>query len=37
MDKSPYDVGVKGLRDIKIWGIVFEGRKAQSLIYMENL
>lgn len=26
MDKSPYDVGVKGLRDIKIWGIVFEGR-----------
>jgi len=30
MDKSPYDVGVKGLRDIKIWGIVFEGRKAPS-------
>jgi len=30
MDKSPYDVGVKGLRDIKIWGIVFEGRKVPS-------
>lgn len=27
MDKSPYDVGVDGLRDINIWGIVFEGRK----------
>lgn len=27
MDKDPYDVGVDGLRDIEIWGIVFEGRK----------
>lgn len=30
MDKSPYDVGVDGLRDINIWGVVFEGRKFES-------
>ncbi len=30
LDKSPYDVGVKGLRDLKVWGVVFEGRKVQS-------
>ncbi len=30
MDKDPYEVGVDGLRDIKIWGVVFEGRKVQS-------
>ena len=27
MDKDPYEVGADGLRDIKIWGIMFEGRK----------
>ena len=27
MDKDPYEVGVDGLRDIKIWGVVFEGVK----------
>jgi predicted amidohydrolase YtcJ len=26
LDKDPYDVGVKGLRDIKVWGTVFEGQ-----------
>ncbi|RQO57188.1 amidohydrolase [Paucibacter sp. KBW04] len=26
LDKDPYEVGVKGLRDIKVWGTVFEGR-----------
>ncbi|MBB4846101.1 putative amidohydrolase YtcJ [Paucibacter oligotrophus] len=26
LDKDPYEVGVKGLRDIKIWGTIFEGR-----------
>lgn len=26
LDKDPYDVGVKGLRDIKVWGTVFEGK-----------
>jgi predicted amidohydrolase YtcJ len=26
LDKDPYEVGVDGLRDIKVWGTVFEGR-----------
>lgn len=26
LDKDPYEVGVKGLRNIKVWGTVFEGR-----------
>ncbi len=26
LDKDPYEVGVKGLRNIKIWGTVFEGK-----------
>lgn len=26
LDKDPYEVGVKGLRGIKIWGTVFEGK-----------
>jgi len=26
LDKDPYEVGVKGLRDIKVWGTVFEGK-----------
>jgi predicted amidohydrolase YtcJ len=30
LDKDPYAVGVKGLRDIKIWGTVFEGRPTQA-------
>ncbi len=30
LDKNPYDVGAEGLRDLKIWGVVFEGRKVQA-------
>jgi len=26
LDKDPYAVGVKGLRGIKVWGTVFEGK-----------
>jgi hypothetical protein len=26
LDKDPYEVGVGGLRDIKVWGTVFEGQ-----------
>jgi predicted amidohydrolase YtcJ len=26
LDKDPYEAGVEGLRDIKVWGTVFEGR-----------
>ena len=26
LDKDPYEVGVKGLRNIKVWGTIFEGR-----------
>jgi len=26
LDKDPYEVGVAGLRSIKVWGTVFEGR-----------
>ena len=26
LDKDPYEVGVKGLRTIKVWGTVFEGK-----------
>ena len=26
LDKDPYEVGVDGLRDIKVWGTVFEGQ-----------
>jgi predicted amidohydrolase YtcJ len=27
LDADPYDVGAEGLRDIPIWGTVFEGEK----------
>ena len=27
LEADPYDVGVEGLRDIPIWGTVFEGEK----------
>lgn len=30
LDKDPYEVGVEGLRDIKVWGVVFEGRKVPA-------
>lgn len=30
LDKDPYEVGVGGLRDIKVWGTVFEGRPFQA-------
>ena len=30
LDKSPYEVGANGLRDIEVWGVVFEGRKAPA-------
>jgi predicted amidohydrolase YtcJ len=30
LDESPYDAGVAGLRDLEVWGVVFEGRKVQS-------
>ncbi len=30
VDQNPYDVGVDGLRDIDIWGVVFEGRPVQA-------
>ena len=26
LDKDPYEVGIEGLRDIKVWGTVFEGQ-----------
>jgi predicted amidohydrolase YtcJ len=26
LDKDPYEVGVDSLRDIKVWGTVFEGK-----------
>lgn len=26
LDKDPYEVGVEGLRDIEVWGTVFEGK-----------
>ena len=26
VDRSPYEVGAAGLRDIKVWGTVYEGR-----------
>jgi predicted amidohydrolase YtcJ len=26
LDKDPYEMGVEGLRDIKVWGTVFEGQ-----------
>ena len=32
MDKDPYDVGVSGLRDIRIWGTVFEGRAFKAKV-----
>jgi hypothetical protein len=25
LEQNPYDVGVDGLRDITVWGTVFEG------------
>ena len=31
MDADRYEVGVDGLRDTKIWGVVFEGRKVESI------
>lgn len=30
LDKNPYDVGADGLPELKIWGIVFEGRKVPA-------
>lgn len=30
LNKDPYEVGVDGLRDIKVWGVVFEGRKVPA-------
>ena len=27
LEDDPYDVGIEGLRDIPIWGTVFEGEK----------
>jgi predicted amidohydrolase YtcJ len=30
LDASPYDVGVAGLRDIKVWGTVYEGKVHQA-------
>lgn len=30
LDKDPYEVGVSGVRDIKVWGTVFEGRPFQA-------
>jgi predicted amidohydrolase YtcJ len=30
LDKDPYAVGVDGLRDIKVWGTVYEGRVFQA-------
>jgi len=30
MDKDPYEVGVAGLRDIKVWGTVYEGTAFQA-------
>ncbi len=30
LDADPYEVGAEGLRDIGIWGVVFEGRKVRS-------
>lgn len=30
VDVNPYEVGVEGLRDIKVWGVVFEGRPVQA-------
>ncbi len=30
VDVNPYEVGVEGLRDIKVWGVVFEGRMVKA-------
>lgn len=30
LDNDPYEVGVDGLRDINVWGVVFEGRKVPA-------
>ncbi|AAN53027.1 amidohydrolase [Shewanella oneidensis] len=30
LDKDPYEVGMKGLRDIKVWGTVFRGKVHQA-------
>ena len=30
LDKDPYEAGVGGLRDIKVWGTVFEGKLFQA-------
>lgn len=34
VDRNPYDVGAAGLRDIKVWGTVYEGRpfKAKAAV-----
>ena len=31
LDQSPYDVGPEQLKSIKVWGVVFEGKKFQSV------
>lgn len=30
LDRDPYEVGVNGLRDIRVWGTVFEGKLFQA-------
>jgi predicted amidohydrolase YtcJ len=30
LDKDPYAVGAAGLRDIKVWGTVYEGKAFQA-------
>ncbi|MFY7864404.1 amidohydrolase [Roseateles sp.] len=32
LDKDPYEVGVKGLRNIKVWGTVFEGKPFKAKV-----
>lgn len=32
LDRDPYQVGSEGLRDINIWGVVFEGNKYAGVV-----
>lgn len=32
VDRDPYEVGVAGLRDIKVWGTVYEGRPFKAKV-----
>ena len=36
LDQDPYAVGVNGLRNIKVWGTVFEGKPAKALPTQKN-